>query len=205
MTEESSADPDLEALPAPRRPWRTATLVSLALTLASASVLSIALLRDASYALVSGQPTKLESLSAFQPRPEQANTWVHGKAVLGKHQSGYRRPLDPDRFRLAPVEGNDKLWVELREPEGSLGEHFVPPESFIGRLVPVADPGIRHRGLVDALTVSGQPKPAADAWLLIDGESPESDVWVFGVLAMLLSFAGFSAWGMLTLIRPARS
>ncbi len=201
---QDAPDPELEALPAPRRPWRVPTLISLGLTLLASLVLVFSLLPDASYALASGQPTKLADLAQFEPSAEHENRWVHGKAQLGDRQSGYRRPLDPDRFRLAPIAGNDKMWVELREPEGSLGDHFVPPESFIGRLVPLSDPGIRHRGLIGALTSSGQPAPAADAWLLIDGESPESDLWVFGVIGMLLAFAGFSAWGMLTLLRPAR-
>ncbi len=198
-------DPELQALPEPRRPWRRATLLTLAATLLSSAFLAIALFPEASYALVSGQPTELSELSKFEPEARHANTWVHGKAALGTPPSGYRRPLDPDRFRLAPVEGNPKLWIELRQPEGSLTEHFVPPSSFVGRLLPLSDPGLRYGGLAAALSRSGQKPPPPDAWLLVDGESPDSDRWAFGVIVLLLGFCAFSAWGMFRLLSPVRS
>lgn len=197
-------DPELQALPAPRRPWRRATLASLGVTLLASSWLCASLVSDASYALMSGQPTEISKLSEFEPEPRHENAWVHGIGALDAPPLVYRRPLDPDRFRIAPVEGNPALWVELRQPEGTLGEHFVPPTSFVGRLVPLSDPGLRYAGLLDALAESGQQPPGRDAWLLIDGESPDSDTWVFGVMALLLAFAAFSAWGIYTLTVPAR-
>jgi len=208
MTEEPATsqqrhDPELEALPEPRRPWRRATLLTLAVTLVSSVALCVALLNDAQFALVGGQPTELDSLEHFQPADRYANTWVRGAGALDAHASGYRRPLDPDRFRIAPVAGNQKVWVELREPAGSRHEHFVPPSSFVGRLVPLSDPGLRHGGLAGALEQSGQPAPGPDAWLLIDGETPSGARWVFGVIALLLAFGAFSAWGMYTLLSPA--
>jgi hypothetical protein len=195
-------DPELQALPEPRRPWRRATLVSLALTCLASLALCFGLRSQLEYALVGGQPGNLPPLTEFEPNPALENTWVHGQGALGAAIAGYRRPLDPDRFRLAPVAGNPKIWVELREPSGSLGEHFVNPVSFVGRLVPVSSPGLRHQGLVGALQSSGQPTPPADAWLLIDGESPSSSQWAFGVAALLLLFAGFSVWGFVNLLRP---
>ncbi len=201
----TSPDPELQALPEPRRPWRRATLLALALTLLSSALLAVALLPEVSYALVSGQPTEISHLSEFEPEARHANTWVRGRGVLGTPPSGYRRPLDPDRFRLAPVEGNPALWIELRQPEGSLGEHFVPPSSFVGRLLPLSDAGLRYSGLSAALSASGQEPPPAGAWLLVDGETPDSNRWAFGVLALLLGFCAFSGWGMVRLLAPARS
>ncbi len=198
-------DPELQALPQPRRPWRRATLVTLLVTAICSISLCWGLLKDGSFALVGGQPTELSNLRDFEPGSARPNSWVHGTAILGDTASGYRRPLDPDRFRLAPVEGNPRLWIEMREPAGALNEHFVPPSSFVGRLVPVAASGLRHSGLVEALERSGQPAPASDAWLLIDGESPDSQRWVLGVMLLLLIFAGFCAWGMYTLLAPVRS
>lgn len=198
----SGPDPELAALPGPRRPWRRATLVSLALTVLASSALCVALTSQLLYALEGGQPTEVGSLTELKPTAELENTWVHGVAQLDKRAVGYRRPLEPDRFRLSRVEGNPALWVELREPSDSLGEHFVPPTSFVGRLVPLSSPGLRHAGVADALRSSGQSVPDSGDWLLIDGESPASARWVFGVWALLLAFLGFSLFGTVRLLRP---
>jgi hypothetical protein len=195
-------DPELEALPAPRRPWRRATLLAMTLTVTAALTLCFQLRDQLVYSLTDGQPTTIANLAQFEPKAADKNSWVHAHGTLADAVSGYRRPLDPDRFRIAPVEGNPKLWVELREPSGTLGEHFVPPISFIGRLVSLQDPGLQHRGLLAALKDSGQPSPDRDAWLLIDGESPQSSRWVVGVTLLLLFFAGFSAWGIYRLVAP---
>jgi hypothetical protein len=198
-------DPELSALPKPRRPWRKATLVSLGLVALSASFLILALRSQIQYSLRSGQPTELGDLAQFEPSSDVANTWVHGSGVLSVEAAGYKRPLDSDRFRLAPVEGNPNLWVELREPAESREEFFVPPASFVGRLVPLASPGLRHADLRRALTSSGQKAPGEAAWVLIDGETPEGSRWVLGLAAMLLGFVGFSAFGLLTLLRPRQN
>jgi hypothetical protein len=115
---------------------------------------------------------------------------------------GYRRPLDGDRFRLAQVEGNPKVWVELREPAGARTEYFVPPTSFVGRLVPLSEAGLRHVDLRGALSRSGQRVPDEAAWLLVDGETPAGARWVLGLVVLLSSFAAFSLWGLLTLLYP---
>lgn len=203
-TSRRAADPELSALPKPRRPWRLATLVSLAVLCLAALFLAVSLRSLAAYALKGGQPLEIGKLDAFAPEPENANTWVHGEGNLSSAAVGYRRPLDGDRFRLATIEGNSKLWVELREPGDTRGEYFVPPTSFVGRLIPMRAPGLRHSQLVPALEASNQIAPAEGDWLLIDGEAPHSSRWVLGLLALLLGFAGFSAWGVITLLRPAR-
>jgi hypothetical protein len=195
-------DPELQALPEPRRPWRRATLVSLCLTFVASLLMCFELRSLVEYSLVGGQPGNVSALEHFQPSPALANTWVHAEGQLEPAVAGYRRPLDPDRFRLARALDNPKIWVELREPSGSLGEHFVPPVSFVGRLVPLSDPGLSHRGLIDALSESGQPSPPLDAWLLIDGQSPSSSRWALGVCGLLLAFAVFSGWGIVRLLAP---
>lgn len=195
-------DPELSALPKPRRPWRMATLASLTLVALSASFLVLSLRSQIQYALLGGQPTELGELREYEPSSEVANTWVHGAGALSTEAVGYTRPLDSDRFRLAPIEGNPKLWVELREPEESRAEFFVPPASFVGRLIPLSAPGLRHSALRSALLASGQSAPAEDAWLLIDGETPEGSRWVLGLVGMLAGFVLFSAFGLWTLLRP---
>ncbi len=199
-----SPDPELAALPEPRRPWRRATLASLALTVLAGTALCIGLWSQLSYALTSGQPVEIGVLTEFEPSDADANTWVHGVGTLNPHALGYRRPLESDRFRLAPVEGNPHLWVELREPAATLGEHFVPPTSFIGRLVPLSEPGMRHSGVLEALDSTGQNGPAKTEWLLADGESPAASRWVYGVWALLLAFIGFSAFGIYRLLAPVK-
>jgi hypothetical protein len=199
----ASPDPELSAIPKPRRPWRTATLVSLTITGVLALALIFALRSHVAYALQSGPPTELGELESYRPAQTAANTWVHGSGMLSNRAVGYRRPLDSDRFRLAPIEGNDDLWVELREPGESRGEFFVAPTSFVGRLVPLSSPGLRHSDLLRALEHSKQITPSAGAWLLIDGSAPTTSRWVLGLVAMLLLFVGFSVWGMVTLLRPA--
>jgi hypothetical protein len=195
-------DPELQALPEPRRPWRRATLVSLCLTCLASLLMCFELRPLAEYALMGGQPGNVDPLERLQPTPALANTWVHAEGALEPAIAGYRRPLDPDRFRLARALDNPRVWVELREPRGSLGEHFVPPVSFVGRLVPLSETGLSHRGLLGALSESGQPAPPPDAWLLIDGESPSSSRWALGVCALMLAFAAFSGWGIVKLLAP---
>jgi hypothetical protein len=202
--EESTAaapDPELSALPKPRRPWRSATLVSLCGLGVLALVLLFALRSYIAYSMKGGQPAELGDLKNFSPSSELANSWVHGSGILSVEAVGYRRPLDGDRFRLAPVAGNPAVWVELREPAGARNEFFVPPDSFVGRLVPLSAPGLRHSDLLDALASTGQKVPSRDAWLLIDGEAPYNSRWVLGLAALLVSFLGFSIWGMWTLLK----
>lgn len=192
-------DPELAALPEPRKPWRRATLATLSITTLLSLTLCGGLMSQMSYALRGGQPTELGELADFNPAPQHENSWVHGRGMLQASAVGYRRPLESDRFRLAKVAGSD-VWVEMREPEGSLSEHFMPPSSFIGRLVPLSSPGLRHESLTAALTDSGQRGPDDAAWLLIDGESPAASRWVFGVFSLLLGFACFGAWSIFRLL-----
>jgi hypothetical protein len=125
-------DPELEALPEPRRPGRALTLVCMALTALVALLMAISMRGEALYALHSGAPTELGNLANFAPRSDLANTWVHGEALLGSTSAiRYGRPLETDTYRLAPVAGNPRLWVQIRVPEGMEGPHFVPPTLLV--------------------------------------------------------------------------
>jgi hypothetical protein len=197
-----ASDPELSALPVPRRPWRRTTLICLGLSGLAALSLMVALRVHVAYALMGGQPVEIGALAQFQPVPSQANTWIHGHGALGSPSVSYRRPLDPDRFRLAPLADNPRIWIEMREPGDSDPAFFVAPESFVGRLTQVKEPGLRHNDLLAALRATGQATPPADAWLLIDGESPASDRGMLGLAALLMAFAGFSIFGLYRLAAP---
>ena len=194
-------DPELQALPEPRRPFRRATLVILAATAICAAGMAWALVGDARFSLESGPPRELGTLTHVQLGPTVENTWVHVTGALMDQAAEYRRPLDSDRFRLTRVEGSPRLFVELRVPSGIPEEHYVAPNSFVGRLVPLARAGIRYDAVEEAATVAlGAPAPP-DAWLLIDGETPGTTRWAIGLIGLFLSFAIFSIWGIVRLRR----
>ena len=115
----AEADPELEALPEPRRPGRKLTLVLMAVTAVLALGLAVSVRAETRYALGGGEPRDLGELTARAPDGSLANHWVRGEALLGSVGAiRYARPLESDTFRLAPVAGNDKLWVEIRVPAG---------------------------------------------------------------------------------------
>lgn len=205
MGGELTPDPELEALPEPRRPGKRLTVVTLAATALTSIAMTSALSKEVAYGLSSSAPTDLGALAQFTPSSDLANSWVRGEGLLGTRGAvRYGRPLESDTYRLAPVAGNEKLWVQIRVPEGMEGPHFVPPTSFVGRLIPAADAGLRHAGLKDSVAEAGQGEMPADAWLLIDGEAPATTRWALGVVALLLGFIGFSVYGLFRLLRPIK-
>jgi hypothetical protein len=129
---------------------------------------------------------------------------VRGEGALNENAVvRYSRPLESDSYRLSALSDNPKVWVELRVPSDTDEQHFVPPGSFVGRLVPMRGAGIRYRALRDAATAAGHQVPN-DAWLLIDGESPTGTRWVLALEAMLVAFAAFNVVGIVRLARPVR-
>lgn len=194
----SALDPELTALPRPRRPGRTLTLLAMSLTVVAAFFMSYALRGEALYALETGAPTRLGDLARFDPARARANSWVQGAAALDAGAVRYGRPLESDSYRLARVVDNAHLWVQVRVPSDVDGPHFVPPNSFVGRLVPIAEAGLRYRGLGETT-----PIPAS-AWLLIDGEAPNSTRWSLGLMALFAGFAAFNVYGLIRLLRPIR-
>ena len=133
---------------------------------------------------------------------------LSGSAKCAKNRVGgpirYSRPLESDTFRFAPVEGNPNVWVEIRVPAGLEGPRFVPPNSFVGRLVPVEEAGLRHENLPDSVAETGDGRVPDQAWLLVDGESPAALRWALGLLAMFVGFAAFNLWGLYRLLRPVK-
>jgi hypothetical protein len=200
----ASTDDDLAALPAPRRRFRSITLVVMAITAVASLALATSLRGELVYSLRSGSPRDLGELSALLLTQAQPNTWVRGEGALSIAEViRYSRPLEPDAYRLARLEGKPELWVELRVPRDADGARFVAPGSFVGRLVPADSAGLRYSALSGAAAEAGRPLKD-DAWLLIDGESPAGTRWVLGVFALLLGFAAFNIVGIVRLSRPIR-
>jgi hypothetical protein len=200
-------DADLEALPPPRRPWRKLTLGVMTATLVGSLSLLFGLRGELSFSLAGKAPRSLGELSAFKPQPRDENSWVQGEGALEVQGAiAYRRPLESDSYRLSRVGGASNLWVQVRVPRDDDDpdhKRFVPPTSFVGRLVPAAHGGVRLSQLGDAIAEAGRPPLPSDAWLLIDGEAPTTTRWTLGLAGLLLGFAAFNVFGLRQLLRPA--
>ncbi len=195
----SKEDPELRELPRSPRWTRVITLSVLALTASASTAMALSLVPEARFALHFGPPEDVGELRAFLPRPEQRNTWVRGAAEVSPRAARYARPLDGDSYRLAQVEDNPLLWVQMRIPEGLAAEHFLPPASFVGRLLPLETAGLRYSNLEQAVReVGGEPR---GAWILVDGEAPLTTRWALGLVAMFASFALFCSYGLFRLTR----
>jgi hypothetical protein len=68
--------------------------------------------------------------------------------------------------------------------------------------MPVSDLGLRQKGLREAVAEAGLEPPKDDAWLLVDGESPQGLRWAMGLFVLLLAFAAFNVLGLVRLGRP---
>lgn len=206
-TAEAGPDPELEQLPTPRHPWRKTTIFSLVLCLLVSITLLVQLRKELVFAGYSGHPTALGDLSIWRPDARQKDLWVQAEGELADHGGiRYRRPLDADSFRLVPIQGNMRIWVQVRVPAGYEDEHFVPPTTFVGRLMRADRLGMRYSALVDAVPDAGWPKGQipTDAWVLIDGESPKAIRWVLALALVIMGFAVFCLWAAVYVVRPAR-
>ncbi|MFC1641554.1 hypothetical protein ACFL5O_02520 [Myxococcota bacterium] len=181
------------------------TIVTLSATAICSLLLGYALSGEAFFVLQGDRPVDVGKLSAFQPRPELANALVRAAGVL-QYEGGirYARPLESDTYRLGPVTDNARLWVEVRVPAGLEDSHFVAPTSFVGRLVPFAESGLRHSGLRSEVRAATGNKMASDAWLLVDGETPSGLRWAIGLVGLCLGFLVFSLYGIFCIVRPVR-
>lgn len=200
-----SPDADFARLPSPRRPFRRITLLVMLITAGFSSWLALGLRGDFAYALQSGPPRELGELVRIPSQELPANRWVRAEGTLeSRDVVRFYRPLDRDARRLARVEGNPNLWVELRVPPEADGDRFVQPGSFVGRLVPVSEAGLRYGALASAVSEAGKLAPSAGSYLLLDGESPTTTRWVLGLMLLLVGFALFNLLGIVRLARPVR-
>jgi hypothetical protein len=195
-TTPATADPELLGLPAPARRQRTALVVLMAVTAVFAVALSFAVRGDVRYALASKTPTDVGDLGALAPSPTMADKLVQADAVLAPGRAlRFTRPFEGDSFQLVPVASNPRILVELRVSEG---EPAIEPTSFVGRLVPAREAGLRYSGL----SPSGEGAIPSDAWVLIDGSMPASASWALLLCVLLCAFAVLSVAGIARITRP---
>lgn len=198
-------DQDLVALPAPPKGERSATVVMMLLTTLAAAWMAVSLLGEARYAVTPGQPLDLGDLAPLRPGPDLVNRYVHATALLGTSGAiRYGRAAEGDSFRLAPVAGNPRIWVEIRVPEGFEGPRYVPPTTFAGRLVPFKKVGLRHVGLSAAVREQTEVSVPDDAWVLIDGGSPRASRWAVALTLLFLGFAGWNVAGVARVLARVR-
>ncbi len=198
-------DSELDALPAPRRRERLATALVMVAALVASLGLGASLLGEIRYALSPTAPVELGELAHASLTPQLSNRYVRGAGLLASQGAiRYERPMEGDSFRLAGIAGNARVWVEIRVPEGMEGPKFVPPTSFVGRLVPFSSAGLRHAGLDRNVAAASSVKIEPDAWLLIDGASPRASRWALALTALLAYFAVWNAIGLFRLARPPR-
>jgi hypothetical protein len=201
----ASPDPDLIALPAPPKRERTATVILMMLTAVFALGMAFALSGEALYALTPGDPVDVGDLATLRPPQDLSNRYMRATGLLGTGGGiRYGRAAEGDSFRLAPVAGNPKIWVEIRVPEGFEGPRFVPPTTFAGRLVPFDRAGIRHAFLRAAVSEQAGVSVPADAWMLIDGSSPRASRWAVALAALFVGFAGWNLVGVARLLSRVR-
>ena len=192
-------DPDLVALPAPPKGERTVTVLMMGLTAIAAGWMSLLLLGEARYALTPKQLTDVADLATLSPTADLDNRYVRATGLLGTTGAiRYGRAAEGDSFRLAPVAGNNKIWVEIRVPEGFEGPRFVPPTNFAGRLVPFEKAGIRHARLPESVRAQTEQQVPENAWVLIDGSSPRASRWA---VALVVLFIGFFLWNAAAIAR----
>lgn|GEM_PF-546888 len=192
-------DPDLVALPAPPKGERTVTVLMMGLTAIAAGWMSLLLLGEARYALTPKQLTDVADLATLSPTADLDNRYVRATGLLGTTGAiRYGRAAEGDSFRLAPVAGNNKIWVEIRVPEGFEGPRFVPPTNFAGRLVRFEKAGIRHARLPESVRAQTEQQVPENAWVLIDGSSPRASRWA---VALVVLFIGFFLWNAAAIAR----
>lgn len=199
VLEAKGPDPELLALPAPPKRERTITVALMALTALAAAWMAMLLLGEARYALSSGELMEAPELTTLQPGADLENRYVRASGLLAAQGAiRYGRAAEGDSFRLAPIAGNPKIWIEIRVPEGFEGPRFVPPSSFAGRLVPFRKAGLRHARLPESVAAQTDKRVPEDAWILIDGSSPRASRWAVALVAL---FFGFAAWNVVGIAR----
>jgi len=200
---ESAIDPELLELPRPPRLERLVSVALMIMTAVVAAVMAIGLWGEVRYALAGAEPNDIGDLGRWAPDPRMSHRFVRATGRLGSVGAiRYERPLERDSFRLAPVSGNDKVWIEMRVAGDPA--RFVPPTTFVGHLMPLEGAAFRYRGLNRSVQEVTGAAILADAWVLVDGATPAASRWTVALAALFVLFAGYNLVTIARMMRPVR-
>ena len=202
---ESAVDPELVGLPRPPRGERIVSVALMIATAVLAAAMAIGLVGDVRYALASAEPEDIGDLAKLSSDGAANNHFVRATGHLGGTGAiRYERPLEPDSFRLTPVLGNDKMWVEMRVPEGGAPANFVPPTTFVGRIVRFEDAAFRYRGLARSVHEATGAVIPPHASVLVDGATPTASRWTVALAALFVFFAGYNLVTIARILLPVK-
>ena len=205
--ERTSSTPSCSRCPTRRAANGRSTVVVLASRPRPSLAMVVALRRDVAYALASSTPGGLGDLrTATGERSRQTRTVWCAPRRCSARRAGirYERPFVDDTFRTLPVAGaRPDIWVDVRVPAGQESGRWEPPRAFTGRLVRFDAPG-RVTGASRGPSSRRRRTVPAGAWLLVDGEAPESARWTTLLAAMFLGFAVWNAAAIARIVRKVR-
>jgi hypothetical protein len=196
-------DADLVALPAPSR---TRSLSGMAL-MVTVMLLSLGLMirfrGDLEYFWVASRaPRELGRADRVSVGSLEENEYVTLEAMpLAAGAVRFRRLARDGTFRIYPLAGQPKIFVERFTPEGqgtAREEHGV----YTGRMIRFARAGGSYRSVGAYFEQQLGTPVDEEAWLLVDGEAPGDRYWTAALYAVLVAFFLFNAAMLWRYSRP---
>lgn len=196
-----TVDPELVALPAPPKRELRLTVLLLAITALLSLAMSFSLRHELLYAIANAPVNHVGDLRTADLGVLAGKT-IEGAARVGAAGGiRYERPFVSGSFRLVPVAGRDDLFIETRVAEGAENARYVPPASFSGRVMRFDAVGPKYRGLRGALESVSHTSISPNAYLLVDGESPQT---MRSAVVLAIVFVGFALWNLFAIAKLVR-
>jgi len=196
-------DADLAALPAPSRA-RSLSGMALMVTVVLLSLgLMFRFRGDLDYfRSASTAPRDLGRADHVSVGSLNDNEYVRLEAMpMASRAVRFRRLARDGTFRIYPLAGQPKIFVERFTPEGSATarqQHGV----YAGRMIHFAQAGGSYRSVQAYLEQQLGAPVDDDAWLLIDGETPGERYWIVPLYVLLGAFFLFNALMIWRYTRP---
>ena len=196
-------DADLAALPAPSRA-RSLSGMALMVTVMLLSLgLMIRFGGDLQYFGSSrAAPRDLGRADRVSVGSLENNEYVRLEAMpMASQAVRFRRLARDGTFRIYPLAGQPKIFVERFTPEGrgtARQEHGV----YSGRMIRFARAGGSYQSVRAYLEQQLGAPVDDDAWLLVDGETPGDRYWIVSLYAVLIAFFLFNAFMLWRYTRP---
>lgn len=200
---EDGLDADLVALPAPSR-TRTVSGMALMVTVMLLTVgLMIRFAGDFQYFwFASAAPRDLGRADRVSVGTLEANEYVTLEGMpMASRAVRFRRLAREGTFRIYPVAGQPKIFIERFTPDGrttAREEHGA----YSGRMIRFSQAGGSYRSVRGYLEQQLGSPVGDDAWLLVDGEKPGDRYWTAALYAVLISFFLFNAAMLWRYSRP---